>query len=90
MYNRRCGTLSAPETITLISFTIDGTTYQAEEGMTWAEWVESEYNIGGYYAYGIYVRASNGRYLQTGTTNVEVSDVIIAGETVVVATRPTG
>jgi hypothetical protein len=32
---------------TLISFTIDGTTYQAEEGMTWAEWVESEYNTVG-------------------------------------------
>lgn len=28
----------------LISFTFDGTTYQAEEGMTWAEWIESDYN----------------------------------------------
>ena len=29
----------------LISFTIDGWgTYQAKEGMTWAEWIESEYN----------------------------------------------
>ena len=28
----------------LITFTIDGTEYQAEEGMTWGEWVESEYN----------------------------------------------
>lgn len=27
-----------------ITFTIDGTEYQAEEGMTWGEWVESEYN----------------------------------------------
>lgn len=27
----------------LISFTIDGTTYQAEEGMTWGEWMNSEY-----------------------------------------------
>jgi len=34
---------------TLITFTIAGTTYQAEEGMTWGEWVESEYNTGGYY-----------------------------------------
>ena len=30
----------------LISFTIEGKTYQAEEGMTWGEWVESEYNNG--------------------------------------------
>lgn len=28
----------------LISFTIDGVEYQAEEGMTWAEWCESSYN----------------------------------------------
>lgn len=31
-------------TPTLISFTIDETAYQAEEGMTWGEWVESDYN----------------------------------------------
>lgn len=35
-------------TPTLISFTIDSTSYQAEEGMTWAEWVDSEYNVDGY------------------------------------------
>lgn len=28
----------------LITFTIGGTSYQAEEGMTWGEWVESSYN----------------------------------------------
>lgn len=28
----------------LISFTIDGTEYQAEEGMTWRDWVDSSYN----------------------------------------------
>ena len=27
-----------------ITFTIDGTSYTALEGMTWAEWCESEYN----------------------------------------------
>ncbi len=31
-----------------IEFTIDGTTYHAEEGMTWGEWVESGYNTGGW------------------------------------------
>lgn len=30
----------------LIEFTINGTPYQAEEGMTWGEFVESEYNNG--------------------------------------------
>jgi hypothetical protein len=28
----------------LITFTIDGVEYQAEEGMTWGEWFNSEYN----------------------------------------------
>lgn len=32
----------------LITFTIDGTTYQAMNGMTWGEWVDSEYNTGGF------------------------------------------
>lgn len=33
--------------VTLINFTIDGTTYQAEEGMTWQQWVNSSYNTYG-------------------------------------------
>lgn len=32
-----------------IEFTIEGTVYYAEAGMTWAEWVESEYNTGNFY-----------------------------------------
>lgn len=31
------------------TFTIDGTSYRALSGMTWQEWVESEYNTGGFY-----------------------------------------
>lgn len=37
------------EVAQIISFTVDSTSYQAEEGMTWAEWVSSEYNTGGFY-----------------------------------------
>ena len=33
----------------LITFTLGGTEYQAEDGMTWAEWCDSKYNTGGYY-----------------------------------------
>ena len=33
----------------IISFTIDGVSYQAEEGMTWAEWINSDYNIGNFF-----------------------------------------
>ncbi len=38
-------TPSEPETI---SFTIGGNSYEAENGMTWGEWVGSNYNIDGY------------------------------------------
>ena len=37
------------EQATLITFTIDGTEYKAEEGWTWGDWVESEYNTAGVY-----------------------------------------
>ena len=33
---------------TIINFTIDGTSYQAEEGMTWKQWVVSDYNTGNF------------------------------------------
>lgn len=34
---------------TLISFTVGEVEYQAEEGMTWEEWVNSTYNTGVFY-----------------------------------------
>lgn len=52
-YNRK----EYPLTITcigqrrIITFTIAGTTYSADEGMTWGEWVESDYNTIGAYVY---------------------------------------
>ena len=33
------------ESVNLITFTVDGVEYQAEEGMTWEEWCDSEYNV---------------------------------------------
>lgn len=48
----------------LISFTIDGTAYQAEDGMTWEQWVESSYNTDGYrLRIGHSVASSNGWYV---------------------------
>ena len=38
----------SPPPVMLISFTIDGTTYQAEEGMTVGQWLGSSYNTGGF------------------------------------------
>ena len=34
--------------VEMITLTIDGVTIQAEEGMTWSEWLGSEYNTEGY------------------------------------------
>lgn len=53
---------SAP---TLISFTIAGTSYQAEEGMTWEQWVNSSYNTGNFALNGSYVWDRNGLYVST-------------------------
>jgi hypothetical protein len=35
--------------VTLITFYYNGTPYQAEEGMTWAEFADSGYNSGDFY-----------------------------------------
>ena len=67
----------APKTI--INFTIDGTSYQAEEGMTWAEWVDSASNTIGLYL----SDSADGVYwdwycLFDATDAVKASDVIEA------------
>ena len=65
----------------LITFTIDGTTYKAEEGMTWGEWVESEYNTGGYIADAGLIIASDGSHnvAGNGTGSVYLSENIQPG-----------
>ena len=70
-------------TPSLISFTIGGTSYTAESGMTWAEWVESDYNTGdafrGYQGY--IVKSSNVKYLVSlNGTDVLGDDYIQASE----------
>lgn len=41
------GSVTVGPAVDLISFTIDGTSYQAERGMTWREWCSSSYNTKG-------------------------------------------
>lgn len=43
------------ELLGVITFSIDGVSYEAKEGMTWAEWVDSEYNTIGAYPDGSYI-----------------------------------
>ena len=65
--------------VTIINFTIDGTAYQAEEGMTWAEWIDSASNTIGLYlsdsADGVY---RDWYCLIDATDAVKASDVIEA------------
>ena len=60
-----------------ISFKIGQVTYYAAEGMTWAEWVETDYNTGGWYIDTIGdVRASSGL-----VSNVTSTQTIVDGQT---------
>ena len=62
-----------------ITFTIDDTEYQAEKGMTWGEWVESEYNTVGAYisSSSVYKAVGTDRFfVETGVVSVKASDVI--------------
>jgi len=43
-----------------ISFTLKGVPYLADEGMTWAEWAESDYNTGV-----VYVNSTDIKYVET-------------------------
>ena len=49
--------------VTLITFTIDDEEYQAEEGMTWGEWAQSEYD-------------SNNDWYKNGSHSIESSSSI--------------
>ena len=49
--------------VNLISFTVDGTIYQAEDGMTWAEWCDSKYNPGHFYIKQHSVFVASGFYI---------------------------
>ena len=63
----------------LIAFSIEGTSYQAESGMTWGEWVESEYNTDGYSVYEdgrIYTPDFNGYIMRPDDNVANDSDVI--------------
>ncbi len=56
------GCIGVPN-VKIINFTVDVTTYQAEEGMTWGEWVNSSYNTGGFYIAVNYIMASSYYYV---------------------------
>ena len=51
---------SGNEDTDIITFTVDNTEYQAENGMTWIEWILSDYNIDGYVCQAIAVYNGSG------------------------------
>lgn len=70
---------------TLISFTISGTSYQAEQGMTWQQWIDSTYNTGNYVVYnGVVTKMPAGTAGSRVTTDsafnnaVSPTDIIMA------------
>ena len=66
----------------IISFTINGTTYASESGMTWLQWTQSSYNTGGYVTTGGGFVCHGGRIdraLKYNGNNVMKTDVVIGG-----------
>lgn len=45
-----------------MEFKNDNISYQAEEGMTWGDWIDAEYNTGGF-LFSEYEFVSDGEYL---------------------------
>ena len=60
----------------LITFTINGVEYQAKEGMTWNEWVNSSYNDNSYSIYGTSVRYQFSIVCTQQMENVTSTDII--------------
>ena len=73
------GVVYTAQTANLITFTIDGTEYQAEEGMKWFDWIDTEYNTAGFTttSYGGYVYNADSQKLK-GSFDVFSSETIHA------------
>lgn len=68
--------------VVLIPFTINGTSYQAEDGMDWREWCDSNYNTNGYHPYYTNVYDSTNSYAVSYNNSwVELTDVIVNNRT---------
>lgn len=61
-----CGGGITPDAQGDFSFTIDGTTYYADTGMTWTQWVNSSYNDGSYTISGNYIKKGS-KYIYSPT-----------------------
>jgi hypothetical protein len=66
----------------LITFTIKNTEYQAKEGMTWEEWINSEYNTESFMSVDPNVGNLGGMFLVVDSAGeyVRLTDVILMNE----------
>ena len=67
----------APNIAKVFEFFLDIVYYQAEEGMTWAEWCDSKYNVDGWYVSDNMIYDSYGEcYVMRKTKLIKPSDII--------------
>lgn len=72
-------TVDSPNKI--ISFVVDGITYQAEEGMSWQEFISSPYNKDGLFTADVKVEYQDMLlYDETENIKVQISDIIVSGK----------
>lgn len=71
------------EEVNIISFTIASTSYQAEEGMTWGEWVDSEYNTESWITDGEYIYYTWGDNATFVSTDGTLSGRVTPNETII-------
>ena len=64
-----------------ITFTIDGTSYTAEEGMTFGDWIASSHNTGGFTqtSGSDTIKSTAGTLVAMGTSKVSISTLIESG-----------
>ena len=67
--------------VKLISFIIEGTSFQAEEGMTWGEWCNSEYNTEGHFVSNSKVFDKIGFVVVNNTGHTVSADEVILNKT---------
>lgn len=63
--------------VDLISFTIDGETFYAEEGMSWGDWVNSQYSQAMFYISSNLVKSYSGDYIGYSSGRVTESQIIV-------------
>lgn len=68
--------MSVDDVLNLVEFTVDSETYKAKKGITWGEWIESEYNSYGFKTINGYIYNVYGQAVLLNSVGVLATDVI--------------